>query len=763
MLNSVNTNTAGLLALQALNTANREVSDAQRVVATGKAVGSAKDNGAIWSIARMMNSEVGGLGVVADSLNRAASITDIAAQGTANVNDLLGLVHEKALAYQDNSLNGSARAALKQDIQSLLDKIDRAGRASTFDGINLINSPGVDKPTDRYNVTSYTAPPSPLTPQSFTTPMQSLSSDTTVSRTLQTTKTYSLPYSPLTPGGFTTVMNATAGNTGRAYDQGLHAGTSTGILLDPTGTTTSPSRVDLALDAFTDPASFEIWQNGVRLAATGQPQALGGAAVGAAGPPATGQSLLSFDYDPDKGPVELRATTAAPGTTWAVDFLRRHAGATAVSSPPTAHTTILTSSPDPSRPAEPLHPETSGAPPAASSQTFAVDAGTNAGRVSMVFDAFDDADVVEVWQNGVRLAATGQAYAPGGGAVGAGTAVSGPSMLTFDYDPAAGQTLEFRINDGVAATGSSWSVGGIVLQAASAPVPGLSISTSTIQQVQTQNVEPTYTYGQAPPPPLDPELTVPVHALPTTYSLDAGDVPGRVDMLFDAFGDADTVEIWQGSTRLAASGRAYAAGGAAVGAALAVSNANLISFDYDPTLGQALEFRFNTGRPDSDSAWLVGGMTLNPLGSAVPSTASWTSDATYTNYQTVYPEYDFITSTAGDTLRLDSRNLSLIGLGLNAIDWDNPAALLAKTKAAEVTVREAATHFGERQNLLDSLLSQTTRNRDAVSGGVGNLVDADMAKASAQLQAAQARQGLAGQVLAIANAAPQWIMGLFKT
>ena len=216
MLNSVNTNTAGLLALQALNSANREVSDAQRVVATGKTVGSAKDNGAVWSIATMMNTEVGGLGVVADSLNRAASITDIAAQGTANVNDLLGLVREKVLAYQDNSLSGSSRAALKQDIQSLFDKIDRAGRASTFDGINLINSPGVDKPTDRYNVTSYTAPAAPLTPQSFTTPMQSLSSDTTVSRTLQTTKTYSLPYSPLTPGGFTTVMNATAEELGLA-------------------------------------------------------------------------------------------------------------------------------------------------------------------------------------------------------------------------------------------------------------------------------------------------------------------------------------------------------------------------------------------------------------------------------------------------------------------------------------------------------------------------------------------------------------------
>ena len=46
--------------------------------------------------------------------------------------------------------------------------------------------------------------------------------------------------------------------------------------------------------------------------------------------------------------------------------------------------------------------------------------------------------------------------------------------------------------------------------------------------------------------------------------------------------------------------------------------------------------------------------------------------------------------------------------------------------------------------------------------GVGNLVDADMAKEAANLQAMQTKKGLAAQVLAIANAAPQWVLGLFR-
>ena len=46
--------------------------------------------------------------------------------------------------------------------------------------------------------------------------------------------------------------------------------------------------------------------------------------------------------------------------------------------------------------------------------------------------------------------------------------------------------------------------------------------------------------------------------------------------------------------------------------------------------------------------------------------------------------------------------------------------------------------------------------------GIGNLVDADMAKESARLQALQVQQQLGAQALSIANQAPQIILSLFK-
>ena len=51
---------------------------------------------------------------------------------------------------------------------------------------------------------------------------------------------------------------------------------------------------------------------------------------------------------------------------------------------------------------------------------------------------------------------------------------------------------------------------------------------------------------------------------------------------------------------------------------------------------------------------------------------------------------------------------------------------------------------------------------DALEKGIGNLVDADLAKESARLQSLQVKQQLGIQALGIANSAPQAILGYFR-
>jgi len=67
---------------------------------------------------------------------------------------------------------------------------------------------------------------------------------------------------------------------------------------------------------------------------------------------------------------------------------------------------------------------------------------------------------------------------------------------------------------------------------------------------------------------------------------------------------------------------------------------------------------------------------------------------------------------------------------------------------------------GSRQ--IESQLSFTSKLSDVVEAGIGNIVDADLAKESAKLQGLQVKQQLGVQALSIANQAPQTITSLFR-
>ena len=64
-----------------------------------------------------------------------------------------------------------------------------------------------------------------------------------------------------------------------------------------------------------------------------------------------------------------------------------------------------------------------------------------------------------------------------------------------------------------------------------------------------------------------------------------------------------------------------------------------------------------------------------------------------------------------------------------------------------------------------ALLNHTTfinKLQDAIDAGVGNIIDADMAKEASRLQSVQAKQQLGFQALAIANQGPSNLLGLFR-
>jgi flagellin len=70
--------------------------------------------------------------------------------------------------------------------------------------------------------------------------------------------------------------------------------------------------------------------------------------------------------------------------------------------------------------------------------------------------------------------------------------------------------------------------------------------------------------------------------------------------------------------------------------------------------------------------------------------------------------------------------------------------------------------LGAASRKIDAQSTFTSKLSDTIESGIGNLVDADLAKESARLQALQVKQQLGVQALSIANQAPQTITSLFR-
>jgi flagellin len=77
-------------------------------------------------------------------------------------------------------------------------------------------------------------------------------------------------------------------------------------------------------------------------------------------------------------------------------------------------------------------------------------------------------------------------------------------------------------------------------------------------------------------------------------------------------------------------------------------------------------------------------------------------------------------------------------------------------------VNTALNTFGSNSKYLDGQVSYNKEKMDSLETGLGALVDADLAKESAKLQALQIKQQLGTQSLSIANQAPQSLISLFR-
>jgi len=123
---------------------------------------------------------------------------------------------------------------------------------------------------------------------------------------------------------------------------------------------------------------------------------------------------------------------------------------------------------------------------------------------------------------------------------------------------------------------------------------------------------------------------------------------------------------------------------------------------------------------------------------------------------------------ATNTITLSVRTIALGGsiitltAGSSLSSATASASLLTQLDTSINNLNANLGALGSQSKQIEGHLSFVSKLQDSITGGIGNLVDADLAKESASLQALQVQQQLGTQALSIANQAPQQILSLFK-
>lgn len=125
-------------------------------------------------------------------------------------------------------------------------------------------------------------------------------------------------------------------------------------------------------------------------------------------------------------------------------------------------------------------------------------------------------------------------------------------------------------------------------------------------------------------------------------------------------------------------------------------------------------------------------------------------------------------AAATSRITLSTQNMSLGGAlvtiaataSINTVT--NATTILAQLNTSISLVNQALGNLGSQGKQVEGHQKFVSKLTDVLETGVGNLVDADLAKESARLQALQVQQQLGAQALSIANSAPQIILSLFR-
>ncbi|TCM87049.1 flagellin [Rhodovulum steppense] len=137
-MSSINTNSGAMVALQTLKGINNNLAKVQSEISTGKSIDSAKDNAAVWAIAKTMEADVSGFKKISDGLSGAEATVSVARNAAESITDLLKDMKDQ-IVQSVGAANDEERTKIQANVNALREQVASVVGAAQFNGVNLID------------------------------------------------------------------------------------------------------------------------------------------------------------------------------------------------------------------------------------------------------------------------------------------------------------------------------------------------------------------------------------------------------------------------------------------------------------------------------------------------------------------------------------------------------------------------------------------------------------------------------------------------
>ena len=135
----INTNTASLLARDAIQRNDRDMSTAMERLSTGSRINSAKDDAAGLAIADRMGAQVSGLNMAVRNANDAISLLQTVDGAAQEISNMLNRMYELAVQAASGTYTSTDRTALDLEFGELMKEIQEIAERTEWNGTSIMD------------------------------------------------------------------------------------------------------------------------------------------------------------------------------------------------------------------------------------------------------------------------------------------------------------------------------------------------------------------------------------------------------------------------------------------------------------------------------------------------------------------------------------------------------------------------------------------------------------------------------------------------